>query len=138
MQNSYVLDACALIAYFKKEEGWELVSDLIEQASFGKLRLTMSRYNLLEVYYGFYRDNGKDRAKGILQDTYVLPIEIVENLGNAVFLEAGRLKATYRISLADSVALGIASVSRIPLVTSDHHEFSAIEHSEDIAIHWYR
>jgi len=51
MRNGLVLDACALIAYFKCEEGWEVVGDLIEKAALGELRLTMSKYNLLEVYY---------------------------------------------------------------------------------------
>ncbi|MDR1256233.1 MAG: PIN domain-containing protein [Spirochaetaceae bacterium] len=138
MIDSYVLDACALIAYFKDEKGWELIDDLIERAALGELRLTMSKYNLLEVYYGFYSDDGKDRAEEMLRDVYVLPIQIAEDLSDAVFHEAGRLKASYSISLADAVALGLASASGVPLVTSDHHEFSVIEQGEAIAIHWYR
>jgi PIN domain nuclease of toxin-antitoxin system len=138
MIDGYVFDACALIACFKDEEGWEIVGDLIERAAHGELRLTMSKYNLLEVYYGFYHDDGKDRAEEILQDAYVLPIHIVEDLSDAVFHEAGRLKASYSISLADAVALGLASAHREPLVTSDHHEFSVIEQGEGIAIRWHR
>ena len=138
MQDGRVLDACALIAYFKHEEGWQVVGELIEKAVLGELRLTMSKYNLLEVYYGFYAGNGRDKAEEILQDAIRLPIRIEENLSDAVFFEAGRLKATYGISLADAVALGLASAAREPLVTSDHHELSAIEQQENIAIHWYR
>jgi len=138
MHNGFVLDACALIAYFKREEGWEVVGNLIEKAALGELRLTMSKYNLLEVYYGFYRDDGRDKAWEILQDALGLPIRIAEELSDAVFLEAGRLKATYGLSLADAVALGLASTTGEPLVSSDHHEFSVIEQVEDIAIHWYR
>jgi predicted nucleic acid-binding protein len=138
MTDGYVLDACALIAYFKNEEGWETVSNLIEKAAFGELYLDMSKYNLLEVYYGFYHDDGKDRAEEILMDTYALPVKILEYLSDAAFREAGRLKASYSISLADAVAIGLASVSGKPLVTSDHHEFSAIEQRENIDIYWYR
>jgi PIN domain nuclease of toxin-antitoxin system len=138
MIDSYILDACGLIAYFKDEEGWEVIDDLIERAVLGELYLVMSKYNLLEVYYGFYHDDGKDRAEEILQDVYVLPIQIVEDLSDVIFHEAGRLKASYSISLADAVALGLASTSGKPLVTSDHHEFSVIEQDEGISIHWYR
>ena len=109
MQNGLVLDACALIAYFKHEEGWEAVGSLIEKAALNELRLTMGKYNLLEVYYGFYRDDGRGKAEEILQDTLGLPIRIVEELSDTVFLEAGRLKATYGISLADAVVLGLAN-----------------------------
>ena len=98
----------------------------------------MSKYNLLEVYYDFFRDDGKDRAGEMFQDALGLPIRIVEELSDAVFLEAGRLKETHGISLADAVALGLATTSGEPLVTSDHHEFSVIEQEEGIAIHWYR
>ncbi|MCL2557373.1 MAG: PIN domain-containing protein [Treponema sp.] len=81
MQNSYVLDACALIAFFKREEGWECVSDLIEKSLLGELRLIMSKYNLLEVYYGFYGNDGREKAEEILLDVLSLPIRIVGEAG---------------------------------------------------------
>ena len=98
----------------------------------------MSKYNLLEVYYGFYRDNGNGKAEEISQNTLGLPIRIVEELSDTVFLEAGRLKATYGISLANAVVLGLAITTGEPLVTSGHHEFSVIEQKENIVIRWYR
>jgi predicted nucleic acid-binding protein len=138
MQNSCVLDACALIAYFKNEEGWEAVQDLLERAEQNEVGLFMSKYNLLEIYYGFYRDDGKERAEQVLEIAANLPIQMINELSDAVFREAGRLKAAYDISLADAVALGLASASETPLVTSDHHEFSIVEKAENITIHWFR
>ena len=138
MKNSCVLDACALIAFFKREEGWDFVGDLIEKSVLGELRLSMSKYNLLEVYYGFYGNDGREKAVETLQDSLLLPIRIVEDLNDAIFLEAGRLKATYGISLADAVALGLASVTGESLVTSDHHELSVIDRHEEIDIIWFR
>jgi PIN domain nuclease of toxin-antitoxin system len=84
MQNGFILDACALIAYFKHEEGWEVVGELIEKAACGEAHLAMSKFNLLEVYYGFYAGNGRDIAGEILQDIVQLPIQIVEDLSGAV------------------------------------------------------
>jgi PIN domain nuclease of toxin-antitoxin system len=53
--------------------------------------------------------------------------EVVVGLRKSVFKEAGRFKATYKVSLADSIALAEAKEKRIPLVTCDHHEFDRIQ-----------
>jgi predicted nucleic acid-binding protein len=66
------------------------------------------------------------------------PIHIIMELTDDVFAEAGRLKAIYKISLADSIALAEASVSEGLLLTSDHHEFDAIESTEKIKLYWIR
>jgi len=47
----------------------------------------------------------------MFQDALGFPIRIVEELSDAVFLEAGRLKATHGISLADEVVLGLATTT---------------------------
>jgi predicted nucleic acid-binding protein len=137
LSGSYVLDACALIAYFKGEEGHEAIARIFEKALFGEVRLTMSKYNLLEVYYGFYRDDGRERAEEVFHDALSLPVEIIDELDDAVFREAGRFKARYSLALADAVALGLAAVSGKPLVTGDR-EFSPVEKGEGAAILWFR
>jgi len=48
------------------------------------------------------------------------------------------LKSTYRISLADSLALAESSLSGAMLITSDHHEFDVIEAAENINFNWFR
>jgi PIN domain nuclease of toxin-antitoxin system len=53
---SYILDACALIAFLDHEQGWEKVDDLITHADAGDILLSMHIANLLEVYYGIRRD----------------------------------------------------------------------------------
>ena len=52
--------------------------------------------------------------------------------------EAGRLKATYKISLADSFALAQTKISNGVLLTSDHPEFDVIENKEPIKFLWIR
>jgi predicted nucleic acid-binding protein len=110
---------------------------MFESALLGETRLSMSKYNLLEVCYGFYRDDGHERAEEVLHDALSLPIEIIDELNDAVFREAGRFKARYSLALADAVALGLASANRKPLVTGDH-EFSPVEKDEGVAILWFR
>ncbi|GHU14927.1 hypothetical protein FACS1894163_00050 [Spirochaetia bacterium] len=54
------------------------------------------------------------------------------------YSEVGRLKASYDISFADSIALGYALVLGQPLITADHHEFDEIEKHEKIIFEWIR
>ncbi|MCL1866124.1 MAG: type II toxin-antitoxin system VapC family toxin [Oscillospiraceae bacterium] len=138
MKKGYILDACALIAYFKKEPGFELVLEYFEKANEEEITLFMHKLNLLEVYYGFYRDDGEETAETMLCDASSLPITFVDDLEEPLFHEAGRLKARYDISFADSFALALASVKGEPLVTCDHHDFGAIEHKEALKFSWIR
>jgi len=138
VKESYVLDACALIAYFKQEAGFETMIQFFERADDSEISLSMHKLNLLEVYYGFYRDDGKEQAEAIRSDSLSLPIIIVDELSDPLFREAGRLKASYNISFADSIALGLASAMRKPIITADRHEFGALEHKEAIKFSWIR
>ena len=138
MKENYILDVCALIAYFKKETGFETMLRFFDSSCGGEISLYMHRLNLLEVYYGFYRDDGKENAEIVLNDSLSLPITYINDLGTPIFREAGRLKALYDIPFADSFALSLASLRREPLVTADHHEFEAIEQKEPIRFSWIR
>ena len=62
----------------------------------------------------------------------------ISEFDKTLFPEAGRLKASYKISLADAIALAQTSISDGELLTSDHHEFDAIEKHEGIRFHWIR
>ncbi len=138
MTKAYVLDACALIAFLNDEDGAAQVESVIRAAEAGQSLVYVNKTNLLEVYYDVYRAEGKERAGQVLQALRELPISIVEGLEDRVFAEAGRMKATYRISLADAIALAEARTRKAELVTSDHHEFDVIEKKEDISFHWIR
>jgi predicted nucleic acid-binding protein len=136
--RGYILDACGLIALLKGEAGGEIVLAILHQASIGQVKVFMNKLNLLEVYYGAYRLSGKATADYTLYKITRSPILIIPEIADNVFEEAGRLKATYKISLADSIALAEASVSGCELLTSDHHEFDVIELKENIKFHWIR
>jgi predicted nucleic acid-binding protein len=137
VKEYYVLDACALIALIKGEEGEDIVWNILYHASIGSAEIIMHEINLLEVYYGFYHERGKDYAKEKVAEAGLFFITI-RGLTDSVFIEAGRLKASYKISLADSIALAQASVSGGILLTADHHEFDAVEQGENIKFCWIR
>ena len=134
----YVLDACALLAVLNEEDGGEFVRGIIERAEFGSIKVSMNIINLLEVYYNVFRKGGKEIADNILLEVEASPIEVIETISKDVLREAGRLKVSYNMSVADSMAVAEASVSDGILVTSDHHELEAVEASENIMFHWFR
>jgi predicted nucleic acid-binding protein len=92
----------------------------------------------MEVYYDLFRNFGKDKANAVLAEIKKRPIQIIAEISDELFEIAGRLKATYKISFADSFALAQAIISDGSLLTSDHHEFDAIEGKESIVFAWLR
>jgi predicted nucleic acid-binding protein len=66
-----------------------------------------------------------------------MPILIKETLTNEVFKEAGKLKAKYKLSIADSIAIAETIISKGSLVTADHHEIETIEIAEKINVTWF-
>lgn len=136
--TTYVFDACALIAFLADEEGAECVDELLNQASENECTILMHKINLLEVYYGIYREEPLDKANEVIHFVQQLPIHIISELSNNVFEIAGKIKATYRVSLADSIFVAQGMEKQGLLVTSDHHEFDLLEQKENIKFMWVR
>lgn len=134
----YVLDACALLALLRNEPGADKVAAVINAANGGEAEVVINKLNLLEVFYDLYRSHGRDKADLIVSEIKKRPIAINAEISDHIFAEAGRLKASYKISLADSIALAQAIETKGELLTADHHEFDAIEKHEDIHFHWIR
>jgi uncharacterized protein len=138
MKKVYVLDACALIAFLNDEDGAQIVEALLSEASVENVDLIMNRVNLLEIYYGVYRDDGIQDANSVIERILNLPLTIIDTLTDHVFYEAGRLKAENRISLADAIAIGEANTRGAELVTCDHHEFDVLVEEEKMTAYWIR
>jgi len=109
MKKNYILDACALIAAIKHEDGAIVIAELYEKAINDDVNIIINKVNLLEVYYGFRREHGKEYAEKILRSVIDSVVDI-SDISIDVLTEAGRIKSDYRrISLADSIALAEAS-----------------------------
>jgi predicted nucleic acid-binding protein len=138
MAVDYIFDACALLAFIYDETGADIVQDVLEAAEKNNITVYMNKLNLFEVYYNVRREEGELLAETLLDMVKKLPIRIIDGISDEVFREAGRIKSNYKISLADAIVLGEASVNNAKIVTSDHHEFNVIESNENIAFHWIR
>jgi len=138
MAAKFVLDACALLSFIYDEPGCDIVEKILEQSDNGDIELYMNKYNLLEVYYDIRRTKGFEIAENYYSLTLDSSVIIIDGIADDVFREAGRLKNQYKISLADAVALGQASVLSASILTSDHHEFDTVESNENIDFTWIR
>jgi predicted nucleic acid-binding protein len=127
MKTTLVLDACAMIAFLNDEPGADVVEELLVKARQNDIELIINAINALEIYYDVYRTDGAGMADKTLEKIRNLPIKIVHAISEEVFREAGKLKATCKISLADAVALAEANVRHTQIVTADHHEFDELE-----------
>jgi PIN domain nuclease of toxin-antitoxin system len=131
----HVLDACALIAYFNDEDGAAVVEDLLASNK----EIFMSVVNLYEVCYDAARTVGSERAvTEILETVRRLPIAIVWEVSDEQLQAAARFKIRYKISLADSFALGLADVFDAVLVSADHHELEPVERAGEVSVLWFR
>jgi len=86
----HTLDACALIALFKHEEGADKIKALLTEALEGRTVVCMNIVNLIEVQYGFCRMLGKEKANLILEQIYTMPIHFINTINEAIFSEASR------------------------------------------------
>ena len=135
----YVIDACALLAYLNDEEGADKIEDFLKQSAMSDITVSMNIVNLLEVYYGELRDKGYDIAQIVLDMVQHFSIKIINIVSEQVFHGAARLKAVYKLSLADSIGIATAAELDGIFVTCDHHELENIANKEvSLKFFWFR
>jgi predicted nucleic acid-binding protein len=135
---NYILDACALIAVLNKEEGKDAVKEILKKAADEEdTTVYINVVNLIEVYYGYLRELGDEGAAVILEKIYAAPVKIIETISAPVYLEASRLKAAYKMSLADAVGLATAINLKGFFVTADR-EFEDAWKREQAPLIWFR
>lgn len=131
----HVLDACALIAYLNDEEGAAAIEELLAS----KKEIFMSVVNLYEVCYDAARTSGNEHSVvEILEIMKQLPIVVMWEINEELLQAAARFKTRYKISLADSFALGLTDILDAVMVSADHHEFEPVEQAGDVSVCWFR
>jgi predicted nucleic acid-binding protein len=134
-----VLDACAIIAYYKKENGGRIVYDILRSAIKGEARVFMHKINLYEVYYGLYIEYGEAFANAVLEQLNNIELIIDSEITDEIFAKAAYFKIKHgRMSLADSYLLAEAAVRGAKIVTCDHHELDLVERSGLLEFLWIR
>jgi len=132
--NKFVLDACAVLALLKGEQGMEIVKNTIESNA----RTYLHSVTLLEIYYNIAKELGIGSADLFLGQMRQSPIDIINEITDNTIKSAGYYKSKYKISLGDSFVLATAKEYNATILSSDHHEFDIIENSESINFLWIR
>jgi PIN domain nuclease of toxin-antitoxin system len=132
--NTYVFDACALIAFLQKETGFEKVSEILKNP---ENVIFMHAVNFGEVYYDALKTS-KEAAELLFEQMKKLPIKIQWNIDRNTLETAGKFKINNRMSLADSYVLALAEINNALVVSTDHHEFDAVEKNSILKFFWLR
>ena len=135
---TYILDACAIIALFKRERGAEKVRELLDETLAGQAVLYMNIINLIEVHYSFYRALGREKSALVIEQIHAIPVHLIYTIDTTIFSEASRLKAQYAVPLGDAIGLATAIKIKGVFVTADHSYFEEIEKAEPIPFFWFR
>ena len=99
----------------------------------------MSAINLLEIAYDAVRRSGdRHSIQELLDVVNQLPVKIHWRMGDQVFRHAAEFKSSFRISLADAIALALAKSLDAPIASSDHHEFDPLEANGTARFIWIR
>ncbi len=99
--RNYLFDSSAFLTLFEDEDGAETVQRLLERAKKGEIIVFTSFVSFTEIFYITLREKGEEAAKKrikIMNRLVITRVESSQELG----LIAGRLKATHRISFADT------------------------------------
>jgi len=129
-----IVDASALIAYFKEEAGHEKFAELLADE---ENVLAIHATNLCEVYYGYLRSDGGGRADEAWQRATEI-LGVIETFDPQFMKRVGRWKVSYRLGLGDAFAAATAEENACPLVTTDRNDFGAIEAASALEIVWLR
>jgi len=129
-----VLDAHALLAFFRGEDAGVPVKELLHKAASADRPLHMTEVNYAEVKYMLIKKDGAEaweRAADVMKS---LPLEF-HPATRALADNAADFKARFKISLADAFAAALAKERKADLVTGDP-EFKPLE--KEIKIVWLK
>ncbi len=120
----YVLDTCALIAWFENEDGRDAVRDVFRDPDGIHL---MHALNICELYYDYYRRDGRIAAETALRHIRQMNVRPYRSMDKPMIREAGETKALFRqISLADCFVVATARRARGLVLTADRREFEPV------------
>lgn len=118
MPELYLLDTSAIFTLTDQEEGAEEVERLLRRAQAGQCQLVACSITLMELYYVTLQEEGEDEAARVIGLVKAWPLRWIYPDEKTLLL-AGRLKASYRLSVADALIAAVAKLYQATLVHKD-------------------
>jgi predicted nucleic acid-binding protein len=125
-----VLDSYAVLAFLFKEAGHDRVYSLLDKAIDADKKLLIAAPNWAEIRYIVERKVGAAKWRDVRAKLLGLPLDIIEADRNLAE-QAGEIKATHKMSLADCFAAALAKQKKAEIYTGDP-EFKSIEAEQKI------
>lgn len=125
IDNRYVLDSFALLAYLEEETGAATVQEILASCEQDEAEAWLSVINLGEVLYVTEREQGLQAAQKAIATVDQLPARVMEADRSRTF-SAAHVKAHHALSYADAFAVALAQEVRGRVVTGDP-EFETVE-----------
>lgn len=120
-----VLDSFALLAYLRREDGWQTVRNALHKAAEGQSAVAMTEVNYAEVQYIILKKDGAKKWDDVQALLAVWPITFYP-VDRVLADLAASFKARFRMSLADACAAALSKKLSAPLYTNDP-EFQALK-----------
>src|SRR6059058_3884891 len=123
------LDASAMLAYIKRETGWEQVAALLASASD---TCYAHAVNLCEVYYQTFLKAGRTTARGAIAGLLAHGVLAREDMDQPFWEDVGNIIAQVRaapglsMSLADAIGIALARRLGCEFVTADRKELTPL------------
>ena len=130
MKLRYLFDSHALLAFFQKEEGAQVVAEILGKAISHDIERLVCAINVGEMLYLTKRRFGDQMKLQLLAKLQQLGFHII-SIPDSLVYQAAEIKADYPISYADCFALACAINSSAVLVTGDP-EFKLVSHLAEI------
>ena len=124
-KTAYVFDTSAWLTLIEDEAGADVVESLLEKANAGSVEILVSFMSFMEVFYITLQERDIEEAQTRLRLMASLPIARAESTVS-LSISAARLKAKYRMSVADAWIAALAHEKGATLVHKDP-EFQQIE-----------
>lgn len=127
-----VLDSWALMAFLRKEGGYDKVREMLARAAESGKPCLMTAVNWGEIYYLTLREYGEETTDKVMGEVATFPIHVLD-VDQDLARQAAIYKATKKMSYADCFAAALARLKKAELVTGDK-EFKEVEN--EVKILW--
>lgn len=124
-ETVYVFDTSAWLTLIEDEPGAEVVQNVLERTVSGNIKIYVSFMSFMEVFYISLQEREIEEAQIRIRLMESLPIKRVESTAS-LSIAAAKLKANYRLSVADAWIAALTKERNATLVHKDP-EFDQIE-----------
>jgi len=105
-----LLDASALIAFIRKEKGYEKIEKLFLDAEKRHVSIFIHQINFIEFLYKIEQIYGHDTFRKIIADLQSPFLGVMNYMDSDLAMYCGHLKSKYHLSLADATGLSYSKI----------------------------